>query len=108
MHDQPPTAVQNRIIELLRELTDALDRRVPRVERVGELDIAREAAALKKAALRRIDELTHAAAQRQDGEARLAAAIMSDDGGPPAEYRDQEQHRLRTEGQSSGGPTQRS
>jgi hypothetical protein len=41
----------------LRELVAALDRRVPRVERVGEDTIARDAAALKKKALKRIAEL---------------------------------------------------
>jgi hypothetical protein len=38
----------------LRELIEALDRRVPRVERVGEVSIAREAAALRDKALQRI------------------------------------------------------
>jgi hypothetical protein len=44
----------------VRELLDliaSLDRRVPRVERTGELAIARDAADLKTRALRRIAEL---------------------------------------------------
>ena len=41
----------------LLELIAALERRVPRVERAGEADIARDAAALKSRALRRIEEL---------------------------------------------------
>jgi hypothetical protein len=41
----------------LRELVDALDRRVPQVERAGEAAIARSAAALRTAALDRIREL---------------------------------------------------
>ena len=41
----------------LRELIAALDRRVPQVERVGEIAIARAAAILKSEALRRIEEL---------------------------------------------------
>ena len=41
----------------LRELIVALDRRVPHVERVGEAAIARDAAALKARALKRIEEL---------------------------------------------------
>ena len=48
-----------------RELLDliaALDRRVPRVERAGELAIARDAADLKARALKRIAELDRAAA----------------------------------------------
>jgi hypothetical protein len=38
----------------LRELIAALDRRVPHVERAGELAIARDSAALRKKALQRI------------------------------------------------------
>ena len=41
----------------LAELIVALDRRVPRVERVGEASIARDAAALKAKALKRLAEL---------------------------------------------------
>ena len=41
----------------LHELIAALDRRVPHVERVGELSIAKAAAELKIEALKRIDEL---------------------------------------------------
>ena len=44
-------------IDHLRELIDALERRVPMIERVGEADIARDAAALKKKALTRLAEL---------------------------------------------------
>ncbi len=44
-------------IRHLQELIAALDRRVPRVERAGEAGIAREAAALKTRALKRIKEL---------------------------------------------------
>ena len=58
----PPDLVQpsTDTIGMLRDLVDALDRRVPRVERVGEAQIALEAAALKRAALDRIEELTRA------------------------------------------------
>jgi hypothetical protein len=41
----------------LRELIAALDRRVPHVERLGEVEIARAAAALKKKALQRLAKL---------------------------------------------------
>jgi len=54
-----------RIIRELRELIVALDRRVPQVERVGEVEIARAAAGLRIEALRRIEEL----------EGEMAAAI---------------------------------
>jgi hypothetical protein len=42
----------------LRELVEALDRRVPRVEQAGEAAIARDAAALRETAVRRLRELT--------------------------------------------------
>jgi hypothetical protein len=41
----------------LLDLIAALDRRVPRVERAGEVAIARDAAELKARALRRLAEL---------------------------------------------------
>jgi len=41
----------------LQELIAALDRRVPQVQRAGEASIAREAAALRSRALKRIEEL---------------------------------------------------
>ena len=58
MNGQParPTRRQE-VIEDLRELIIALDRRVPRLEHTGELAIARDAAALRREALERIIEL---------------------------------------------------
>jgi hypothetical protein len=44
-------------LDELLDLIAAIDRRIPQVERVGETDIARDAAALRIKALRRIDEL---------------------------------------------------
>jgi hypothetical protein len=41
----------------LKELIAALDRRVPRVERAGEESIARDAAALRAKAVRRLAEI---------------------------------------------------
>jgi hypothetical protein len=41
----------------LEELIAALDRRVPRVEQAGEAAIARDAAALRASAVRRLAEL---------------------------------------------------
>jgi hypothetical protein len=52
--DENPRA---RTIRELHELVAALDRRVPHVERLGEAGIARSAAALRAAAMRRIEEL---------------------------------------------------
>jgi hypothetical protein len=46
-----------RILRELHELIAALDRRVPHVERVGEVAIAKAAAALRSEALKRIDTL---------------------------------------------------
>jgi hypothetical protein len=52
------------MIEDLRELVQALDRRVPQFERRGETDIARDAEALKNKALERIADLEGAALPR--------------------------------------------
>ena len=52
-----PGGDQGKLIRRLRELIEALDRRVPHLEREGEDQIAREAAALKKRAQERITEL---------------------------------------------------
>jgi hypothetical protein len=41
----------------LRELIDALERRVPMIERLGEVQIARDAELLKEKALKRIADL---------------------------------------------------
>jgi hypothetical protein len=45
-------------VGMLRDLVDALDRRIPNTERAGEAQIAIDAAALRRAALQRIQELT--------------------------------------------------
>jgi hypothetical protein len=47
----------------LYELIAALDGRVPHVERVGEMSIAQAASALKREALRRIEELERETAE---------------------------------------------
>jgi hypothetical protein len=46
-----------RIVRELHELIAALDRRVPQVERVGEVAIAKAASVLRDEALKRIAEL---------------------------------------------------
>jgi hypothetical protein len=46
------------LIATLRELIEAIDRRVPHVERAGEAQIARDAAALRQQTVDRIAELT--------------------------------------------------
>jgi hypothetical protein len=52
-----PGPASSAQIEDLRDLITALDRRVPRLEREGEADIARDAAALREEALARIAAL---------------------------------------------------
>ena len=51
-----------RTVRELNELIAALDRRVPHVERVGEISIARTASVLRSEALKRIEELEREAA----------------------------------------------
>jgi len=46
------------VIAALHELIEALDRRIPNVERVGERAIREQAAELRDEAVRRIDELS--------------------------------------------------
>lgn len=48
---------ETSLIRELLELISALDRRVPRPERAGELSISGDAATLKAGALRRVAEL---------------------------------------------------
>ena len=55
--EQAHEATRESMIEDLRELITALNRRVPRLERTGEVVIAREASALRDKALMRIAEL---------------------------------------------------
>ena len=45
------------LVEELRELVEALDRRVPRLERAGETAIARDAARLRDEAIKRLAAL---------------------------------------------------
>jgi hypothetical protein len=61
--DPPDTfAARTQVMNELRELIAALDRRVPQVSRVGEVAIAQAALALRDEALRRLDELALEAA----------------------------------------------
>jgi hypothetical protein len=70
------------VVQALRELVDALDRRVAHIERLGEPRIARDAAALRKEAVNRIQELTAGAVDRDTREAERSGRVMTDDGGP--------------------------
>ena len=53
----PAQAQRGQTVRELYELIAALDRRVPHMERAGEVSIARAAASLKAEALKRIQEL---------------------------------------------------
>jgi hypothetical protein len=57
VNGQATAVATARSVRELHELIEALDRRVPQVERVGELAIAQAAAALRADALKRIEEL---------------------------------------------------
>jgi hypothetical protein len=54
---QDAGATVDQIVRNLQDLIEALDRRVPHIERAGEQDIARDAAILRKKAVARLDEL---------------------------------------------------
>ena len=73
---------RGRVIAALRELIDALDRRLPQVERAGEFRIAGEAAILRSEAATRIDELTRVRSDHPVYDPHLADATLADDGGP--------------------------
>ena len=66
LNAQAAEAIRN-----LRDLVEALDRRVPHVERAGEALIVQDAAALKAKALKRIAELEN---RSSDGEPTAPAA----------------------------------
>lgn len=76
--------MQNRdpIVAALREFMDALDRREAHLERLGEARIVREAVALRREAMIRIQELSAAPCDRDTREAERSASVMADDGGP--------------------------
>ena len=57
----------------LQELIAALDRRVPQVQRAGEASIARETAALRARALKRIEEFERDAAAAERSETAVDA-----------------------------------
>ena len=54
---EPMEVTRDELIRELRELIAALDRRGARVERAGEAAIARDAAALREKAVKRLAEL---------------------------------------------------
>jgi hypothetical protein len=70
------------VVQALRELVQALDRRVAPVERLGETRIAADALALRVQAVKRIEQLTSAPSDRDTREGERSGAVMTDDGGP--------------------------
>lgn len=71
------------LLAALRELVEALDRRVPHLERSGEIQIAKDAALLRHEAVTRIAALEqHAGPNRPTHDQGLVDAIMADDGNP--------------------------
>jgi hypothetical protein len=57
MNGEDKSAARKRAIRHLRQLIEALNRRVPHMERVGEKEIAADAAELKERALKRLKAL---------------------------------------------------
>lgn len=74
-----------RMITTLRELISALDRRVPHVDRPGELRIARESRMLRREAVAQIEALSRHEPHDRPYDQELADAIMTDDGSPSPE-----------------------
>jgi len=70
------------VLAALRELVDALDRRVPHVDRLGETRIARDAGALRAEAVKRIRALRVGQSHRDAREVERSGGVMTDDGGP--------------------------
>jgi hypothetical protein len=70
------------VVQALRELVDALDRRVAHVERLGEARIAAEAAVLRNEAVNRIQELSAVQSERDTREGERSGGVMTDDGAP--------------------------
>jgi len=82
MNRKSPARVdEDVVVAALRELVEALDRRVPHVERLGEARIAREAALLRSEAVARIAELAGKQQERDAREAARSDARLTDDGG---------------------------
>ncbi|MGE0451398.1 MAG: hypothetical protein AB7Q29_17635 [Vicinamibacterales bacterium] len=79
------TSRPTRILAALRELVGALDRRASQTERPGELQIASDAQQLRREAVAQIEELTETVSRANTYDQSLVEAVMTDDGGPPAE-----------------------
>ena len=87
MTEKPQRSVStaNRIVSTLRDLIRALDRRVPQVDRPGELRIARDAQMLRRQAVAQIEALSYLEPDDKPYDHELVDAIMTDDGSPSPE-----------------------
>ncbi len=72
------------VVAALRELIDAVDRRVPQLEGACEPRIASLAAVLRAEAASRLAALVRADGGRDGHDTALVDAVMTDDGGPTA------------------------
>jgi hypothetical protein len=70
------------IAAALRELIDAVDRRVPQLEGACEPRVAKVAAALRFEAARRLETLVGIDLDAGLHDRNLVDAVMTDDGGP--------------------------
>ena len=68
---RPVSASERSVLDDLRELVAALDRRVSHLDRKGERDIARDAAALRAEAMNRIREI-----ENEDCAVTVASSIF--------------------------------
>ena len=73
-----------QIVTTLRELISALDRRVPHVERRGEIGISQDAQTLRREAVAQIEALSRRGPDDKPYDQELVDAIMTDDGSPRA------------------------
>ena len=70
------------IAAALRELIDAVDRRVPQLEGACEPRVAKVAAALRFEAARRLETLVGIDHDADQHDRNLVDSVMTDDGGP--------------------------
>jgi hypothetical protein len=70
------------VVRTLRELVDALDRRVAHVEHWARRE-SRASGGPAQGSLHRIQELTAESSDRETRDAERSGGVMTDDGGPP-------------------------
>lgn len=70
------------VVAALRELIDAVDRRVPQLERACEPRVAQVAAALRVEAASRLEAMIRVDVDADGLDRARVNAVMTDDGGP--------------------------